>query len=99
MEAFSIDCRPYTPGTWNEAELFDRMRSTYEQYGVVRLTKTGLSEASEMHRYARAVVKKQMKYEGGANPREGIIENVFEVGAPNDAWLHYHHEMAPGPSF
>ena len=22
---------------------------------------------------------RQMKYEGGANPREGIIENVFEV--------------------
>ena len=24
VEAFSIDCRPYQPGTWNEAELFDR---------------------------------------------------------------------------
>ncbi|CAK9024405.1 unnamed protein product [Durusdinium trenchii] len=94
VEAFSIDCRPYQPGTWNEAELFDRMRSTYDTFGVVRLTNTGLTEAKEMHRYARAVVKKQMKYEGGANPREGIIENVFEVGAPNDAWLHYHHEMA-----
>jgi len=22
---------------------------------------------------------RQMKYEGGANPREGIIENVFEA--------------------
>eukprot|EP00913_Durusdinium_trenchii_P032481 g30410.t1 len=76
------------PGFWLS------MRSTYDTFGVVRLTNTGLTEAKEMHRYARAVVKKQMKYEGGANPREGIIENVFEVGAPNDAWLHYHHEMA-----
>ena len=23
MDAFSIDCRPYKPGTWTEAELFD----------------------------------------------------------------------------
>eukprot|EP00931_Biecheleriopsis_adriatica_P044822 TRINITY_DN2567_c0_g1_i2.p1 TRINITY_DN2567_c0_g1~~TRINITY_DN2567_c0_g1_i2.p1 ORF type:complete len:390 (-),score=82.09 TRINITY_DN2567_c0_g1_i2:43-1212(-) len=94
VEAFTIDCRPYKPGTWNEAELFDRMRTIYDEHGVVRLTKTGLTDAKDMHKYARAVIKKQMKYEGGANPREGIIANVFEVGAPNDAWLHYHHEMA-----
>ena len=24
VDAFSIDCRPYKPGTWTEAELFDR---------------------------------------------------------------------------
>ncbi|CAJ1327075.1 unnamed protein product, partial [Effrenium voratum] len=94
VDAFSIDCRPYTPGTWGEAELFDRMQCTYNKFGVVRLTNTGLSDPQEMTRYARAIVRKQMKYEGGANPREGIIQNVFEVGAPNDAWLHYHHEMA-----
>jgi len=35
------------------------MRSTYNDFGVVRLTNTGLTEAKEMHRYARAVVKKQ----------------------------------------
>ena len=34
------------------------MRSTYDEFGVVRLTNTGLTEAKEMHRYARAVVKK-----------------------------------------
>lgn len=94
VEMFSIDCRPYKPGTWGEMELFDRMQTTYDQYGVVRLTNTGLKDPGAMRRYARAVVNKQMAYEGGANPREGIIQNVFEVGAPNDAWLHYHHEMA-----
>jgi len=97
VEDFSIDCRPYnlkSPNAWTQAELFDRMRSNFKKYGVVRLTKTGLTEAAEMSTYARTVVPKSMKYEGGANPREGIIHNVFEVGAPNDAWLHYHHEMA-----
>jgi len=47
-----------------------------------------------MKTYANVVIKEQMKYEGGANPREGIVTNVYEVGAPSDAWLHYHHEMA-----
>jgi len=97
LEEFSIDCRPYnlkTPNAWTQAELFDRIKTNFDKYGVVRLTKTGLADIKDMSKYARTVVKKQMKYEGGANPREGIIDNVFEVGAPNDAWLHYHHEMA-----
>jgi alpha-ketoglutarate-dependent taurine dioxygenase len=94
LDSFSIDCRPYKPGTWSEAELIDRMKATFDKHGVVRLTQTGLTDPADMAKYARTVVPKQMKYEGGANPREGIIQNVFEVGAPNDAWLHYHHEMA-----
>lgn len=32
--------------------------------------------------------------QGGANPRSAIGENVFDVGAPETAHLHYHHEMA-----
>jgi len=68
---------------------------TLKEQGVVRLTNTGLRDVSHMRNYAEAIVKDGMqKYEGGANPREGIIDNVFEVGAPGDSWLHYHHEMA-----
>lgn len=94
IEEFTIDCSPYKPQTSPEAELVDRMKSTFVDKGVVRLTNTGLTDPAEMRNYARAVITKEMKYEGGANPREGIIANVYEVGAPNDAWLHYHHEMA-----
>ena len=31
---------------------------------------------------------------GGANSRHGLIDNVYEVGAPKEAHLHFHHEMA-----
>ncbi|MDH3748942.1 MAG: TauD/TfdA family dioxygenase [Gammaproteobacteria bacterium] len=37
---------------------------------------------------------KETRYDGGANPRDNIEPNVYEVGAPLQAWLHYHHEMA-----
>ena len=35
-----------------------------------------------------------MNYRAGANPRDTLEPNVYEVGAPLQAWLHYHHEMA-----
>mmetsp|Transcript_39371 Transcript_39371/g.124961 ORF Transcript_39371/g.124961 Transcript_39371/m.124961 type:complete len:391 (+) Transcript_39371:142-1314(+) len=94
VEAFTIDCSPYTLSPDPEQEVAERMLQTFDQLGVVRLTNTRLSNVEHMRNYAQVVVKKQMKYEGGANPRESILKNVYEVGAPNDAWLHYHHEMA-----
>lgn len=94
LEKFTIDCRPYKLGPEPEREVIERMEETYREHGVVRLTNTGLTRTEDMRTYASVVVKKQMKYEGGANPREGIMQNVYEVGAPHDAWLHYHHEMA-----
>ena len=35
-----------------------------------------------------------MKYEGGANLRAPLEANVYDTGAPRDADIHYHHEMA-----
>jgi len=94
LEDFTIDCSPYRPEEKPPQELKDRMEETFASKGAVRLTKTGLKNPEHMKNYAETVIKKRMLYEGGANPREGIIKNVFEVGAPHDAWLHYHHEMA-----
>jgi len=94
VEKFTIDCSPYTPAPEPEKELAERMEQVYQEQGVVRLVNTRLTDVQDMQRYASVVVKKQMVYEGGANPREGIVKNVYEVGAPHDAWLHYHHEMA-----
>lgn len=92
---FTIDCSPYRPEERPGAELEERMKRTLMEQGVVRLKNTGLKDAGHMKNYAEAAMGKvQDKYQGGANPREGIINNVFEVGAPGDAWLHYHHEMA-----
>jgi len=94
LETFTIDCSPYAPAHEPSKELADRMEKTFAEHGVVRLVNTRLTAVENMHRYAQVVVKNQMTYEGGANPREGIVKNVYEVGAPHDAWLHYHHEMA-----
>lgn len=93
-DEFTIDCAPYRPEEKPCAELVDRMKQTFRDRGVMRLTNTGLTDIAHMKNYAEVVLERRMKYEGGANPREGIIENVYEVGAPHDAWLHFHHEMA-----
>jgi hypothetical protein len=94
-DRFTIDCSPYRPEEKPGAELAERMQKTLQEQGVVRLKNTGLKDAGHMKNYAVSMLNKSMeRYEGGANPREGIIDNVFEVGAPHDAWLHYHHEMA-----
>ena len=47
-----------------------------------------------MRSLAKAVLRDEMDYDGGFNPRQRIEPNVYEVGAPLSAWLHYHHEMA-----
>jgi alpha-ketoglutarate-dependent taurine dioxygenase len=94
VDSFTIDCSPYRPARKPEKELAERMEEVFREMGVVRLTNTRLTDVKDMKNYANVVIKDQMKYEGGANPREGIVGNVYEVGAPHDAWLHYHHEMA-----
>jgi len=35
-----------------------------------------------------------MEYKGGANDRNVIEKNVYDVGAPMKSWLHHQHEMA-----
>ena len=75
-------------------ELSERMLQIYKEKGVVRLINTGLTDIADMQRYAKIALQKQMIYEAGANRRDAIIQNVFDVGAPGEAWLHYHHEMA-----
>jgi len=94
VEKFTIDCSEYKLDSTPDPELRERMEEMYKDVGVVRLTNTRLRDVEHMKNYASVIVKEPMPYEGGANPREGIANNVFEVGAPNDAWLHYHHEMA-----
>jgi len=47
-----------------------------------------------MRQVAKVVVESEMHYQGGANPRDRLKGGVYEVGAPLEAWLHYHHEMA-----
>ena len=77
-----------------DGELGQRMRETFDRVGLVHLTGTGFTELVDMRAAAKLVIDAEMTYEGGANPRDDIEPNVYEIGAPLTAWLHYHHEMA-----
>lgn len=94
---FTIDCSVYEMTASDlraDSELAHRMRATFDRVGLVHLINTGLTELVDMRAAAKLVIDREMKYEGGANPRDRIAPNVYEVGAPLSAWLHYHHEMA-----
>ena len=69
------------------------MQQTYDTVGLVHVVNTGLEDLTDMRSIATQVLKNARKYEGGANPRKAIAPNVYEIGAPLEAWLHYHHEM------
>lgn len=96
-DCFTVDASAYAmnqadlqPGS----ELGVRMNRLFDELGLVYLTNTGLADPTDMRAFAKLVVDKEMRYLGGANPRGNIAPNVYEVGAPLPAWLHYHHEMA-----
>ena len=81
---------PLTPSS----ALAQRMQETFDDVGLVHVVNTGLDDLQAMRLIATQVLKNERQYEGGANPRKTIEKNVYEVGAPLEAWLHYHHEMA-----
>ncbi|NNC76548.1 MAG: syringomycin synthesis regulator SyrP [Woeseiaceae bacterium] len=74
--------------------LSTRMNQVFDDVGLIWLQNTGLTDLQTMRKIAKLVVENEMRYEGGANPRDDLEPNVYEVGAPLSAWLHYHHEMA-----
>ena len=87
---YRVNGQPLAPS----AELEARMNQTFHDVGLVHVINTGLEGLQDMRGIATQVMKKQRAYEGGANPRKAIEKNVYEIGAPLEAWLHYHHEMA-----
>ncbi|MEO0973070.1 MAG: syringomycin synthesis regulator SyrP, partial [Pseudomonadota bacterium] len=96
-DAYRIDCADYSMSAEDldpQGELATRMRRVFDDVGLVHLVNTRLSQLPEMRRFARLVMEREMDYTGGANPRSTIESNVYDVGAPLTAWLHYHHEMA-----
>lgn len=94
---YQIDARDYA-GAGHDVETSDalaqRMRDTFDRVGLVHVVNTGLSDLGRMRALAKHVVQSDMDYKGGANPRDALQANVYEIGAPLRAWLHYHHEMA-----
>ena len=97
LDSFTIDCGEYAMGEADLAPdslLAKRMNETFDEVGLVHLVNTRLTDMQAMRLFAKLVVDREMQYEGGANPRDLLQANVYEVGAPLEAWLHYHHEMA-----
>mmetsp|Transcript_12127 Transcript_12127/g.18311 ORF Transcript_12127/g.18311 Transcript_12127/m.18311 type:complete len:347 (+) Transcript_12127:147-1187(+) len=74
--------------------LRDKMRDIFDRTGFVVVTNTGLTSMVDMQNIAKFIVEAPMTYTGGANKRNGIVENVYETGAPKEAHLQYHHELA-----
>lgn len=72
----------------------EQMRATYDEVGLVHVVNTGLTDLVDQRTVAKHIIDAEMPYDGGANPRDDIAPNVYEIGAPLAAWLHYHHEMA-----
>ena len=92
---FTIDARIFADrAAPPDGALARAMQQTFDQVGLVHVVNTGLTELVDMRALATLVVETEMVYDGGSNPRDRIAPNVYEVGAPLGAWLHYHHEMA-----
>merc|ERR1711871_1026440 len=70
------------------------MCQKFNDVGAVQLVNTGLTAMDEMEKVSKLVSGKGMWYEGGANLRGYLEKNVYDTGAPRQANLHYHHEMA-----
>ncbi len=80
----------FEPGS----ELALRIEDTFNRVGLVHLINTGLDDMQLQRKLAMFAIKRAVKYEGGSNARSPIQPNVYEIGAPLTANLHYHHEMA-----
>ncbi len=89
---YEIDCGG--SADVGDLDLAEQMRRTFDEVGLVVCRNTGLTDVADQHRLARLVIDDEMPYEGGANPRDTLEGNVYEIGAPLAARLPYHHEMA-----
>jgi len=91
---FTINCSQFDMKQLDNA-VRSLMKQVYHEQGIVYLTDTNLTNLADMGNWARVLVGESMvEYTGGANPRIPLEKNVYDVGAPLPAWLHYHHEMA-----
>jgi hypothetical protein len=92
---YTIDCTGFDMTSPATAPLIvAQMEKMYKEVGLVLLTKTGLTDLSTMRDWTKVIMKKEFDYTGGANSRDVIEANVYDVGAPRQAWFQYHHEMA-----
>ena len=69
------------------------MAKIRQDSGLVLLKNTGLTDLKEMKKVTEVLIKDTMNYQGGANSRGAIEDNIFETGVSHTSHIHYHHEM------
>jgi len=71
------------------------IREMFHSVGLIHVQNTGLTDMKDQRSLARLVMGTETEYEGGANPRGRAADlgNVYDVGAPLEADLAYHHEV------
>lgn len=96
---YNIDCSKYDMLNLTKDQrngLTQEVKDKFHDVGLCYMTNTGLKKLDHMREWASIVVD-GTAYTGGANPRNALPDaespNVYDVGAPKEAWLHYHHEM------
>ena len=68
LSEFVVDC-----GNLSDREAVGkRGREAFDKHGIVWFRNSGLTSPDDMASLARMVLKKEMKYEGGSNPRSSI---------------------------
>lgn len=77
--------------SWIGQEILEK----YKAVGLVHVHNTGLTDMADQRELARILMGNETEYEGGANPRgrNSDLGNVYDIGAPIEAALAYHHEM------
>mmetsp|Transcript_45517 Transcript_45517/g.75622 ORF Transcript_45517/g.75622 Transcript_45517/m.75622 type:complete len:422 (+) Transcript_45517:122-1387(+) len=95
---FTIDCSQMDARDihHNNESLRAEMKQKFHDVGLVYVTNTGLTDFEDMRDLMGVLLPSEegMEYKGGSNWRNRIAPNVYDTGAPKEAWLHYHHEMA-----
>jgi hypothetical protein len=78
-----------------DSALGQEMRGKYADTGLIHVQNTGLTDMNNQRLLAQIIMGDETEYEGGANPRGRAADlgNVYDIGAPLEAHLHYHHEM------
>lgn len=74
--------------------LREHMQHLFDTVGAVHLVNTNLHEFQKMQEVVGLLFPEKTDYEGGANKRIELEPNVYDTGAPKEADLQYHHEMA-----
>ena len=100
--SITIDCQELSGGLKSilkdpgkSAQLKSRFQEIFSRYGLVHIINNkSLTTLNEMTAISQLLFENSMRYSGGSNFRGKLEKNVYDTGAPNEAHLHYHHEMA-----